>query len=240
MKTATKLKGIPIPARNVLKVMDGSQTQMRLIINLDDDVYDHVVRNPDGLYRFSLSTFFDKSVSDPLYCAEWEDVEPQYKVGDVCYIKEALVRHCPNGEIYDACAKYKAGGDVYFPVGHPAEGCIRPWMSDDGTPWKVNVLPARYMPKSAARTFIKILDVRCERIKDISEEDCIAEGVSSEFDSKYSNEMNEALLESVGRYKSRVCAYFNFSQLWNETNGKDAWERNDWVFVYEFELTEKP
>ena len=27
-----------------------------------------------------------------------------------------------------------------------------------------------------------------------------------------------------------------FKKLWNDTNGKDAWERNDWTFAYTFKL----
>ena len=94
-------------------------------------------------------------------------------------------------------------------------GIARPWKRDDGTPWKQNVIPARYMPKSAARTVIEITDVKCERIQDISVEDVKAEGC-------------RPLRDHVA----------HFQELWNDTNGNDAWERNDWTFAYTFKILE--
>ena len=103
-------------------------------------------------------------------------------------------------------------------------GGYRLWESDDGKPWKNKVIPARYMPRSAARTFIKITDVRCERIQNISLQDIRAEGCDGGNDPfRY------------GKSATRC-----FMELWNDTNGQGAWERNDWVFAYTFELTERP
>jgi hypothetical protein len=42
--------------------------------------------------------------------------------------------------------------------------------------------PSRYMPRAAARLFLRVKNVRVERLQDISEEDAIAEGIDRLFD----------------------------------------------------------
>jgi len=44
--------------------------------------------------------------------------------------------------------------------------------------WKRDILTFQYMPKAAARTFFRVTGVRVQRVKDISDEDIAAEGVS--------------------------------------------------------------
>lgn len=76
---------------------------------------------------------------------------------------------------------------------------------------------------------IKITNVRVERLQDISEEDCLKEGI------KRKNERY-----CVENYKG-VCFYTNdpklaFRCLIDKTCGRGTWESNPWVFVYDFEL----
>lgn len=76
---------------------------------------------------------------------------------------------------------------------------------------------------------IKITNVRVERLQDISEEDCLKEGI------KRKNERY-----CVENYKG-VCFYTNdpilaFRCLIDKTCGKGTWSSNPWVFVYDFEL----
>ena len=76
---------------------------------------------------------------------------------------------------------------------------------------------------------IKITNIRIERLQDISEEDCSKEGI------KRKNE------RYVIENEKGVCFYTNdhilaFRFLIDKTCGKGTWERNPYVFVYEFEL----
>ena len=191
--------GIGMTARNVPKVMDGSKTQTRRIFKMknlgvggipDGTLADEVIE-----FRQQDGTWFGLHGYDTLANAK------SYQVGDLLYIKEALERQ------FDTAAYKTCGTDTG-----------RLWQSDDGKPWKNSVIPARYMPRSAARTVIEITDVRCERIQGISVGDIMAEGCRLDS-SMQAQEYRDA-----------------FKELWNETNGKDAWERNDWVFAYTFKV----
>lgn len=84
--------------------------------------------------------------------------------------------------------------------------------------WK----PGIHMPRSASRLTLEITDIRVERVQDISIEDVFAEGID-----KPANWPDLA-----GAQRHGIKQYFQ--QLWNETNGKGAWEHNDWVWVISF------
>ena len=87
--------------------------------------------------------------------------------------------------------------------------------------------PSIHMPKEAARIWLKVKDVRVERLQEISGGDLIKEGIDL-FQSNY----------------VRV-AFDKFKNLWNSTIKKSdldryGWDANPWVWVIEFERCEKP
>ena len=87
--------------------------------------------------------------------------------------------------------------------------------------------PSIHMPKEAARIWLKVKDVRVERLQEISGGDLIKEGIDL-FQSNY----------------VRV-AFDEFKNLWNSTIKKSDFDRYGWdsspcVWVIEFELCEKP
>jgi hypothetical protein len=73
-----------------------------------------------------------------------------------------------------------------------------------------------FMPEKYARYFIKITDVRCERLQDISVADARAEGVK-EADSV------------MGDFRP------GFLKIWDKIHGVESWNENPWVWVVEFE-----
>jgi len=85
--------------------------------------------------------------------------------------------------------------------------------------------PSIHMPKEAARLFLRVKNVRVERVQDITEEDAKAEGV---IPFPYDPEGD---CWNDGKYKTA------FEYLWNTLHGwnPNAWGRNDWVWVIEFE-----
>ncbi|MBI9080870.1 MAG: hypothetical protein JEY79_14165 [Pseudodesulfovibrio sp.] len=95
--------------------------------------------------------------------------------------------------------------------------------------------------KEAARTFLKITGVRIERIQDISEEDAFAEGIRPLQDGCY-RPVYPAFLFGPDRPSSSHCeqtAVKSFKTLWDSIYA-GSWEKNSWVWVYEFERTDMP
>ena len=75
--------------------------------------------------------------------------------------------------------------------------------------------PSIHMPRAAARLFLRVTGVRCERLQEISDADAKAEGMDSPS-----------------------YPIIQFKDLWRELNDKRdgcGWESNPWVWVYEFE-----
>lgn len=82
---------------------------------------------------------------------------------------------------------------------------------------------------------IRITGIKCERLYDISEADCLKEGVRVEF-----------VRNDVPRYyyldfKRQIKVWFDtpreaFASLIDRVSGLGTWQRNPWVVVYEFEL----
>ena len=94
---------------------------------------------------------------------------------------------------------------------------------------------------------IKITNVRIQRLQDISDEDCLAEGVVKSVH----NIPTQAPLSIVGYYPSLSLKeaadkvgwghtystpQYAYAALIDKVSGNGTWESNPWVFVYEFEL----
>lgn len=85
---------------------------------------------------------------------------------------------------------------------------------------------------------IKITNIRVEHLQDISDEDCLREGVYMDYD------------EHGGLYTTPYYDYPNnkhdgfdtpreaFAALIDKVSGKGTWESNRYVWVYEFELVD--
>jgi hypothetical protein len=99
--------------------------------------------------------------------------------------------------------------------------------------WK----PSIFMPKEACRIFLKIKSIRVERFNEISEEDAIAEGIIKIAD--YGSTGYKLYTEPDASYTD-IDAIESFSSLWESINGRDSWDKNTFVFIYEFERIEKP
>lgn len=83
---------------------------------------------------------------------------------------------------------------------------------------------------------IRITNVRVERLQDITEGGCKKEGI------QYCPTKASGLVDCSGKYPLRDCGdcFFTprkaFAALIDKVSGKGTWERNPYVFVYEFEL----
>jgi hypothetical protein len=114
------------------------------------------------------------------------------------------------------------------------EDCVKAGykLDTDGSynwKWEVGKSPCRwrspmYMPRAIARLFLKVTDIRVERLQYITKDQAIAEGIKTfEFD----------VFEG---HASGLPVYL-YKLLWNDLNAKRGypWSSNPWVWVIEFE-----
>lgn len=96
--------------------------------------------------------------------------------------------------------------------------------------------PSIHMPKEAARIWLKVTNVRVERLQEMTLKDFKAEGIYDDYKT-YSETYTDHL---------RQMAYPKvFARLWNSTIKKSdldsyGWDASPWVWVIEFEQCEKP
>ena len=88
---------------------------------------------------------------------------------------------------------------------------------------------------------IRITDIRVERLQDISDEDCIKEGIEVEdFRSEYRWGFYTSFFTTNRGQGSRSVWFRSpraaFAALIDRISGRGTWDRNPWVWVYEFEL----
>ena len=81
---------------------------------------------------------------------------------------------------------------------------------------------------------IRITDIKIKRLQDISDEDCLKEGIF-----KWGDPFHEDRVEDFGFFgatKHYMTAKAAFAALIDKVSGKSTWDSNPWVFAYEFEL----
>lgn len=147
-----------------------------------------------------------------------------YQPGDILYVRETwgvYNRNWWESDYFMYRADYPDGATTYEFDNHIC----------DLPKWR----PSIHMPKEAARIYLKVTDVRVERLQDITEDQAKAEGfepIMSTKDSPFYTPWQGAPVE-------------NFKYLWNSTIKKKdlplySWNANPWVWVIEFEQCEKP
>lgn len=111
--------------------------------------------------------------------------------------------------------------------------CDIPVYGADRTPGWLNKMFVRadLMPHQ-----IRIIGIRCERLQDISDEECMREGI---LESWY--ESTDTTTYGYADEKKGTAVEFDtprkaFAALIDKVSGRGTWDRNPWVVVYEFEL----
>ena len=155
--------------------------------------------------------YFEVS-EEPLYIYDTDGkqgkITPPYQPGDILYVRETW-KQAPNGYYY-----YESWQRSYIA---------------DVTKWK----PSIHMPKEAARIWLKVTDVRVERLQEITRLSVQKEGI--EVDPK----------ECAGKFDFITELFLLFQKLWDSTIKKSdldsyGWDANPYVWVIEFERCEKP
>lgn len=162
-----------------------------------------------------------------------------YKDGDVQVLDELRSLQYQVGEVVAIAQSYKdCGYGECAPIVSLDENGIATFGSDAGSYNKMFVC-ADLMPHH-----IRITNVRVERLHDISDEDCIKEGVrevcvNNNWGNSASHwEFQVSYEDKLGRTKllRGATAREVFSVLIDRISGKGTWKSNPYVFVYDFEL----
>lgn len=148
------------------------------------------------------------------------EIKPRYKKGELLYLKEPYLDDLSMKKTF---YKYRKSDLNELMKEYPE-------MNPDARGFWRNKL---FMPQSEARYFIKITDVRVERLQEITEEDCIKEGIESftKDERVFKYGLEGWVWSDMPR--SPIEAY---AALIDQINGKGTWESNPFVFVYDYEL----
>lgn len=201
----------------VRAILDGRKTVTRRlpskrIENKWDDYCDYV----SAVATTGCTSFTEK---------QFYEQYPPYQPGDILYVRETW---CKN--YYHDYGKYfyrADGEEIDMPL--ITGGTIK-YGKADGLRWR----PSIHMPKEAARIWLKVTDVRVERLQDITDEQAKAEGAN------WKNGKNVGFEE-----KMRRTAVERFAEIWDSAIKKSdlglyGWDANPWVWVIAFERCEKP
>jgi hypothetical protein len=195
-------------------VIEGIKTQTRRIINPQPNFFEEC--KPFCYSDFTIKA--KRKVNEDL--EHWFEIYPRYKVGEKIYLKEPYVAGTRGLILYK------------YPPCKMTSEYDREMNNLIGKKWQNKL----FMPTKYARYFIEINCVRCERLQDISYEDCFSEGMIQQFDD-YQNALSIFGFDEnpyMGETPQQA-----YAALIDKINGKGTWESNPYVFVYDFKLINK-
>lgn len=156
--------------------------------------------------------------------------------GDILYVREAF---CPNyfDKYLAGCRKGMRGNTNAYRADYRKE------VVGDAVPepkWH----PSIHMPKEAARIWLKVMDVRVERLCDITEDQAKAEGALKCYEVIRPDEEKPVIYKSKSEDEGGYYVV-GFKSVWDSTIQKSnidsyGWDANPWVWVIEFERCDKP
>lgn len=99
--------------------------------------------------------------------------------------------------------------------------------------------PSIHMPRVACRLVLDVVNIRAERLQDITEEDAVAEGMVFH----YPTGNPDVVRFAAGRQPTLddpSTAIGAFREKWFELHGKESWHSNPWVWVIETKAGSPP
>lgn len=208
------IKPILFNTEMVKAILDGRKTVTRRVLaekavldknwGLDREPY---LRNEKWYYDEQTAVDDSKTI----------ELKPKYQQGDILWVQET----------WNVSKSYLS--ILGFDVEYKADGLIRPCILNTERYFKFEKYEEKngwnspyFMPKEAARIWLKVTNVRVERLQDITREQAERDGACD--------------------YTSTADG---FADIWDSTvkkedSGRYGWCANPWVWVIEFERCEKP
>ena len=193
------MKSIIFNTEMVKAVLDGRQTQVRESFSKKQLKYFDYAQKIG-----EITSLDDLHENDFSYILDFS----KYKVDDILYVKET----------------FNLSGEEWG-IANPLNIEYRADNTKSSHKWfSSNIMRMEY-----SRIFLKVTNVRVEKIQDISLEDMLKEGINHKKSYNYGD-----IVKTYTQVKRE------FINNWNST-AKDRykWEYNPYVFVYEFERINK-
>lgn len=211
------IKPILFNTEMVRAILDGRKTCTRRIVRppyfVDGDEND----------KRSLITLRTATKNSSLYrqIGQMPYPDAPYRMCDILYVRETW---CKGLERYIYRADYSDTEKFYR----------------NGKEIEMKWHPSLHMPKEAARIWLKVTDVKVERLQEITNDGCVAEGI-------YPSNCREcnAAFGCDTCIDEGYSEIDEFTEVWNSTIKKSdldryGWDASPWVWVIEFERCEKP
>lgn len=211
----------------VRAILDGRKTVTRRICKDGDDYTMPDMDFYDADKRtYAVHNYADKEQMDKLSTAE--RICPICP-GDILYVRETWAfisciecnrDYLPKGKPLNC---YDTQAIEYDDGAHISDGCFF-YRADYPYPERITWRPSIHMPKAAARIWLKVTDVRVERLQDITPEEAVREGAKETFP---------------------PLALDEFREIWESTIRKPdtaqyGWDANPWIWVIDYERCERP
>ena len=204
------IKPILFNTEMVRAILDGRKTVTRRLIKHNVDA---VLNSP---YHMEHPEIEDKQIIIKL-------CRPPYQPGDILYVRETW-------KYYEKAAGYGEEFHIEQRLAYKADenrNDVQKYSEWYEGTWH----PSIHMPKEAARIWLRVKNVRVERLQEISAESALAEGADKYIHTNGGLDENMTITSFIG--------------IWNSTIKKSdldsyGWDASPWVWVIEFEQCEKP
>lgn len=191
-------------------VLDGTKTMTRRVIKIDnDDLRGMQFRgiNKDGLAIMRSSVGVAQLV-------------PKYHIGEIVAVAQSY------NDVYEELKRIHGS----------SSSITRDFFHKYIQGGRMPVSNKMFVKAEAMLHQIQITDINVESLQDISDEDCLLEGIYEDYEEHggmyttpfYDYKGNKG----DGFYTPREA----FASLLDKVSGKGTWERNPWVFAYKYKL----
>ena len=200
------VKPILFNTEMVRAIRDGRKKCTRRIVKIPNCIK----QQDDGLYTlFAEGTCYENQHFEEIV----QYLKKPYQPGDILYVRET----------WGYPISLNSDKQYVFRADKIAESGFK----NDSHIW----YPSIHMPKEAARIWLKVTDVRVERLQEITAESALTEGADKYIHANGTLNEDQTITSFIG--------------IWNNTIKKSdleryGWDANPYVFVIEFERCEKP
>lgn len=237
------IKPILFNTEMVRAILEGRKTVTRRVVKLNGYTVTGIPSWSDGKRSVFWFDVVQKGQASTAKTATCRMIEPPYQVGDTMWVRETWTKEGQkyfyradfDSDYLDPCETLSGGYPSYC-VYHPGcDGCMR---GRQRICWR----PSIHMPREAARLFLRVTEVRAERLQDIPAKQANLEGQPR---------CNGGITVCGGPRSCDDCeadtenAILWFADCWDSTikpadRPLYGWESNPWVWVIQFERCEKP